>query len=194
MSAASYLLLQEYTPSGHYGILTGPRSRSLGASFVLADWQVRVFWLSCLVYRTADHMCVCTIPLYGCMYRRSNYTVLCLWVTSTHGIICFPQRCTFSSDWKKTIHSEWIRCMVMNLFTHHWDLMQSVAIVISKPSSRPNIKLLIHQKGISFQIGRYIQWSPGLTTSALWFGYLSWYFRLMRWLWGSKADTKIRNG
>ena len=41
----------------------------LGASFVTADWQVRMFGLSGLVDRPYKRMYVRTIPLFRCMYR-----------------------------------------------------------------------------------------------------------------------------
>ena len=46
---------------------------SLGALFVSADWRVRVFWSSVLVDKPSDSMYVRTIPLSGCIYRRSHY-------------------------------------------------------------------------------------------------------------------------
>ena len=51
----------------------GPWRGSLGASFVSADWKVRVFWLSGLIDRPSDRMYVLTIPMCGCMYRHSSY-------------------------------------------------------------------------------------------------------------------------
>ena len=48
----------------------------LGALFVSSDWWVRVFWLSGIVDIPSDRLDACTIPLYGCMDRRSNYTLL----------------------------------------------------------------------------------------------------------------------
>ena len=54
--------------------LMSPCSGSLGASLVPADWQVRVFKSSGLVYRQSDRMFVRTIPLYGCIERSSRYT------------------------------------------------------------------------------------------------------------------------
>ena len=53
----------------------GPiRGGSLGASFVSADWRVRVFWSSGLVDRPYDCLYVRTIPLFGCMNISSRYT------------------------------------------------------------------------------------------------------------------------
>ena len=49
---------------------------SLGASFVSADWQVRVFWLSGIVDRPSNHLYIRNIPMSGCMDRRSCYTRL----------------------------------------------------------------------------------------------------------------------
>ena len=46
---------------------------SLGALFVSTDWQVRVLWLSGIVYRPSEHMYISTTPLSGCMYRLSCY-------------------------------------------------------------------------------------------------------------------------
>ena len=43
----------------------GPEGWSLGASFELADLQVRVFRLSGLVDRMSEHLYVCNIPLSG---------------------------------------------------------------------------------------------------------------------------------
>ena len=51
----------------------GPRRGSLGASYVSADWRVREVWSSGLVYIMYDRLYVCTIPLPGCMDRRSRY-------------------------------------------------------------------------------------------------------------------------
>ena len=48
----------------------GPR----GSCSYLADWQVRVFWLSGLVDRPSYRLYVSTITLYGCMNRLSRYT------------------------------------------------------------------------------------------------------------------------
>ena len=53
--------------------VTGPRSGSLVASLVPVGWQVRVFGISGLIDRPSDHMYVRTIPLSGCMCRRSCY-------------------------------------------------------------------------------------------------------------------------
>ena len=56
--------------------VTGPRRGSLGVSFLLSDWQVRVFCLSGFVDRTYDRLYVHTISLSGFMERRSRYTGL----------------------------------------------------------------------------------------------------------------------
>ena len=53
--------------------MTGTRRRFLGASFVLVDWQVMLFWLFGLVDRPSDRLYVRTIPLSGCMDRRFHY-------------------------------------------------------------------------------------------------------------------------
>ena len=53
--------------------LTGPRSGSLGVSFVLADWQVKVFWSYSLVDIPSERLCVHTINISGYMRRRSRY-------------------------------------------------------------------------------------------------------------------------
>ena len=55
-------------------IVTGPWSGSLGASFVSADWRVRVFWSSGVVNRPSEHLYVYTIPLYRCIDRSPHYT------------------------------------------------------------------------------------------------------------------------
>ena len=52
----------------------GTRSGSLGALFVLADWQLRVFWSFGLIDRPSDRLYVRTIPLSGCMDRHYRYT------------------------------------------------------------------------------------------------------------------------
>ena len=54
-------------------LVTGPWSGYLGASFVSANWGVRVFWSSGLVDRPSDRIYVRTITLSGCMGRRSRY-------------------------------------------------------------------------------------------------------------------------
>ena len=51
----------------------GMWSRSLGASFVPADWQMRVFGPSGIIDRSYDRLYVRTIPLSGCMGRCSHY-------------------------------------------------------------------------------------------------------------------------
>ena len=51
----------------------GREGGSLGASFILADWRVRVFWLSGIIDRPSDRLHVHTIPMSGCMGRRSHY-------------------------------------------------------------------------------------------------------------------------
>ena len=52
-----------------------PCNGSLGASFVPADWRVRVFESSGLKDRPSDRLSIRTIPLSGCMDRRSRYTL-----------------------------------------------------------------------------------------------------------------------
>ena len=60
--------------------ITGPWSgRSLGASSVASDWQLRLFGFSGLIDRPSDCLCVSTIPLYGYMDRHSRYQyVICV--------------------------------------------------------------------------------------------------------------------
>ena len=53
--------------------VTGPRSGSLGASFVSADLKVRVLWSSGIVDRPSDRFYVRTITLSGCMEKRHRY-------------------------------------------------------------------------------------------------------------------------
>ena len=53
--------------------VTGPRSRSLEASFVPVDWRVRVFGPSVIVNIPSDRLYVRNIPLYGCMVICSRY-------------------------------------------------------------------------------------------------------------------------
>ena len=48
---------------------------SMGTAFVLADFQVRVFWSSGTVDRPSVYMYIRTIPLSGYMYRRYHYTL-----------------------------------------------------------------------------------------------------------------------
>ena len=45
----------------------------MGASFIPADWQVRVSGSSGIVDIPSDRLCVRTIPLPMCMERRSHY-------------------------------------------------------------------------------------------------------------------------
>ena len=45
---------------------------SMGTAFVLADFQVRVFWSSGTVDRPSVYMYIRTIPLSGCMDGRSR--------------------------------------------------------------------------------------------------------------------------
>ena len=52
-----------------------PWRGSLGALFVSVYFQVRVFWLSGIIYRPSDHMYIRTIPMSECMDRRSRYTL-----------------------------------------------------------------------------------------------------------------------
>ena len=52
--------------------VTGTRSGSLGASLVLADWQVRVLMSSGLVDRPSDCLYVRTITLSGCTEKRPH--------------------------------------------------------------------------------------------------------------------------
>ena len=49
------------------------RGGSLGALFLSADWQGRVFWSSVLVDRPSERLYIHTITLPGFMYRRSCY-------------------------------------------------------------------------------------------------------------------------
>ena len=58
---------------GKYSMQRVQGVRSLGASLVLADWQVRVFGSSGLIDRTSDHLYVQTINLHGCMYGFYHY-------------------------------------------------------------------------------------------------------------------------
>ena len=55
------------------GSVMGPWRGSLGASFVLADWRVRVFGPSGIIGRPSDRLYVWTFPLYGWMERISRY-------------------------------------------------------------------------------------------------------------------------
>ena len=48
-------------------VVMGPLRGSLGASFVSADWRVRVLWSSGLVDRPSDLLYVHTITLSRCM-------------------------------------------------------------------------------------------------------------------------------
>ena len=52
--------------------VTGPLNGSLGASFVAADFQVRVLNPFGLVDGPSDCLYVHIIPLTGCMDRRSS--------------------------------------------------------------------------------------------------------------------------
>ena len=52
--------------------VTGPRSSSLWASLVPEDWGVRMFGKYDLVNRLSECLCIYTITLSGCMYRRSR--------------------------------------------------------------------------------------------------------------------------
>ena len=60
--------------NSHLEIVTGPSRGSLGASFLLADWQVRVFWPSGFVERPSERLYVRNIPLSGCTDIRPLYT------------------------------------------------------------------------------------------------------------------------
>ena len=51
----------------------GVRRGYLGVSFVLADWQVRVFWSSGIVDRPSDCLYIRIILISGCTYRLSRY-------------------------------------------------------------------------------------------------------------------------
>ena len=81
-------------------------------------WRVRVFWSSSLVYRPSDKLHVCTIPLSGCMDRRScyipfYYQVWLAWYSKTCTLAASPEELspcsipcrvspgpwTFSDDW-----------------------------------------------------------------------------------------------
>ena len=55
------------------GSVTGLLIGSVGESFILSDWRVRVFWSSGIVDIPSDRLYVRTIPLSGCMDRRSRY-------------------------------------------------------------------------------------------------------------------------
>ena len=65
--------------------VTGTWRGSLGASLVLTYWQLMVFLLSGIVYRTSEHLYVHTILLSGCMGRRSRYI----------GRFCYSQNNSF---------------------------------------------------------------------------------------------------
>ena len=54
-----------------WALVMGSWSGSQGALAVPSDWQVRVFWMSGLIDRQSDRLYISTIPLYGCMDRRS---------------------------------------------------------------------------------------------------------------------------
>ena len=71
---------------------------SLGVLFVLEDWQVRVFWLSGLVDRPSDRLCIHTIPLSGCMERRSRYRGN----NQRRGSPCGLPDTDPSEDWRRT--------------------------------------------------------------------------------------------
>ena len=60
----------------HMYLVTGPRSKSLGASFVIEDWQVRVFGSSGLVYRTSECLSIQTIHWSGFVDRLTCYILL----------------------------------------------------------------------------------------------------------------------
>ena len=69
LSVFMYVCLSLWSSACNRAVKRG----SLGASLVLADWQVRVFWSYVLVDIPSYHMYVCTIPLSGIMDRRSCY-------------------------------------------------------------------------------------------------------------------------
>ena len=52
----------------------GLRNGSLDESFVTADWIVNVYELFGILDGPSDHLPVQTIPIYGCMDRRSCYS------------------------------------------------------------------------------------------------------------------------
>ena len=64
-STIPHILLQHLE-----SLVTGPR-RGVpgGASFLLLDWQVRVFWSSGIVDRPSGRMYIRNFPLSGCMDR-----------------------------------------------------------------------------------------------------------------------------
>ena len=47
--------------------VTGPRSGSLGALLVPADWQVRLFGVSGIIDIMSNRLYIYTIPIYGCI-------------------------------------------------------------------------------------------------------------------------------
>ena len=49
------------------------------ASIVEVDFRVGMFGLLDILDRSSDHLSVWNIPLYGCMYIQSNYTVSNPW-------------------------------------------------------------------------------------------------------------------
>ena len=75
--------------------VTGPWRGFQGVLFVSEDWWVRVFWSSGPVDRPSDCLYVRTIPLPGCMDRRSRYTVP--W--------CFTRPLAGKSNWFKLVYN-----------------------------------------------------------------------------------------
>ena len=55
--------------------LMGPRRWSLGVLFISVDWQVRMFRPSGIIDIPLDGLYIRTIPMSGCMDRRSRYMV-----------------------------------------------------------------------------------------------------------------------
>ena len=73
---------------------TGPWRGSLGVFFVSADWWVRLFWSFGLTDRLSDHLYVRTIPLSGCIDRRSRYTPF----YSQAWLACHRKTCALSAS------------------------------------------------------------------------------------------------
>ena len=71
---------------------------SIRASFIVADWLVRVSRSSGLVYRPTDRLSIYNIPRYGCMYRFSHYPIIGGWLKS--GLIGMKHKLIHS-----TLHS-----------------------------------------------------------------------------------------
>ena len=76
----------------------GAVNRVAGASLVTADWRVRMCRLSGLVDILSGHLYVRTIPLPGCMDRRSRYKLLIVYcfisvMHQSYGFILNPHSC-----------------------------------------------------------------------------------------------------